>query len=64
LILALVGSELLASRPDRFISGERAPGTLWIGDLMGQNFETGEYYFALNLLNLLNYYALDWIHLT
>jgi hypothetical protein len=28
---ALVGGEWSASRPGRFIPGERAPGTHWIG---------------------------------
>jgi len=28
---ALDGDELLASRPSRFSSGERTPGTPWIG---------------------------------
>jgi hypothetical protein len=31
LSLALAGSEWSASRPGRFTSGERAPGTHWIG---------------------------------
>jgi hypothetical protein len=32
---ALVGGEWSASRPDRFIPGERAPDTHWIGGWMG-----------------------------
>jgi hypothetical protein len=31
LTTALVGGEWSASRPGRFTSGERAPGTHWIG---------------------------------
>jgi hypothetical protein len=29
------GGEWSASRPGRFTSGERTPGTHWIGDLVG-----------------------------
>jgi hypothetical protein len=32
---AVAGGEWLASRPCRFISGERAPGTHWIGGWVG-----------------------------
>jgi hypothetical protein len=32
---ALVGGEWSASRPGRFTSGERAPGTHWIGGWVG-----------------------------
>jgi hypothetical protein len=32
---AIVGAEWSASRPDRFIAGERTPGTYWIGGWMG-----------------------------
>jgi hypothetical protein len=32
---ALEGDEWSASRPVRFSSGERAPGTHWIGDWVG-----------------------------
>jgi hypothetical protein len=32
---ALVGGEWSASRPGRFTSGERVPGTYWIGGLVG-----------------------------
>jgi len=32
---ALVGGELSASRPGHFTPKERAPGTHWIGGLMG-----------------------------
>jgi hypothetical protein len=32
---ALVGGEWSASRPDRFTSGERAPGTYWKGSWVG-----------------------------
>jgi hypothetical protein len=32
---ALVGREWSASRPGRFTPGERAPGTHWIGGLVG-----------------------------
>jgi hypothetical protein len=35
LTLALVGGEWLASHPDHFITGERAPGTNWIGGWVG-----------------------------
>jgi hypothetical protein len=31
---ALAGGEWSTSRPGRFICGERAPGTHWIGDWM------------------------------
>jgi hypothetical protein len=33
---ALVGGEWSASRPGRFILGERAPGTGWIGAGVGR----------------------------
>jgi hypothetical protein len=33
--LALVGGEWSASRPGHFASGERAPGTHWIGGWVG-----------------------------
>jgi hypothetical protein len=33
-ILALVGDEWIASLPDRFILGERAPGTFCIRELV------------------------------
>jgi len=32
---AVAGCNWLASRPGRFIPGERAPSTHWIGGLMG-----------------------------
>jgi hypothetical protein len=32
---ALVGGECSASRPSHFTPGERAPGTHWIGGLVG-----------------------------
>jgi hypothetical protein len=32
---ALIGGEWSASRPGHSISGERAPGTHWIGDWVG-----------------------------
>jgi hypothetical protein len=32
---ALVGGEWLASRPGHFTTGERAPGTQWIGGWVG-----------------------------
>jgi hypothetical protein len=32
---ALVGGEWSASRPGRFTTGERAPGTHWIGGWVG-----------------------------
>jgi hypothetical protein len=35
LTLALVEGEWSASRPDRFTSEERDPGTLWIGGCVG-----------------------------
>jgi hypothetical protein len=35
LLSTLVGEEWLASRPCRFTSGEIAPGTHWIGGLVG-----------------------------
>ena len=35
LISALDGGELLASRPGRFIPGERVPCTRWIGGKVG-----------------------------
>jgi hypothetical protein len=34
----LVGGEWSASRPGRFSSGERSPGTHWIGDTQKQGY--------------------------
>jgi hypothetical protein len=40
---ALVEGELSASRPGRFTSGERAPGTHWVGRLDGPQNRSGRY---------------------
>jgi hypothetical protein len=56
LMSTLVGGERSASRPDRFIPGQRASGTYYLGSLVGSR--AGLDYVALYIYSIIPYYNL------